>query len=416
MLNAATRSLPLTGIKVLELCQTIMGPSCGMTLADLGADVVKVEPSPDGDKTRRLGGFGAGFFSYFNRNKRSIALDLKNPGGRAVFDRMVAASDVLIENFAPETMERLGCGYEVLRKVNPRLIYCSMKGFLSGPYERRPALDEIVQYMSGLAYMTGPPGQPLRAGSSIVDILGGVFGVVGILAALRERDQTGEGQFVKSALFEASALLMAQHMCGEVVTGKPAPPMPARISPWAIYEAFPTSDGPLIFIGITSDNHWQRFCNAFNRKELLADRRVTTNELRVAARDWLRPLVGAIIKDYPLAEVCRICAAEGIPFSPVSKPGDLFEDPQLNANGRMLEIRMPDGKMAKLPPLPIEIGGHKLGVRHQPPKFGEHTAELLGEFGFSGGEIARLERDGVVARPQQPAKWGDPDPAAQGGA
>ena len=249
--------LPLAGIRVLEFCQTIMGPSCGLVLADLGADVIKVEPAPDGDKTRRLPGFAAGFFGGFNRNKRSLAVDLKSDRGGEVVHRLAASVDVAIENYAPGTMERLGCGWETLRDINPRLIFASLKGFLSGPYENRPALDEVVQFMAGLAYMTGPPGQPLRAGTSIIDIMGGSYAVIGILCALKERETTGKGQFVKSALFESTAFLMSQHMAGISATGREPQPMPARARAWAIYETFETGDGAQVFIGITSDNHWR---------------------------------------------------------------------------------------------------------------------------------------------------------------
>jgi crotonobetainyl-CoA:carnitine CoA-transferase CaiB-like acyl-CoA transferase len=392
-----TQTLPLAGIRVLELCHTIMGPSCGLVLADLGADVVKVEPAPDGDKTRRLAGFAAGFFPYFNRNKRSLAIDVKAPRGCELALRLAKSADVLVENFAPGTMDRLGLGCEALIAANPRLVYCSLKGFLSGPYEHRPALDEVVQYMTGLAYMTGPAGQPLRAGASIVDILGGVFGAVGILAALRERDATGRGQLVKSALFESAAFLMAQHMAGQAATGREPPPMPARQGAWAIYDPFPTSDGATIFVGITSDNHWRRFCTAFERPDLLDDPALRSNESRVAARERLKPLVGAIVARHSLAELVAILEQQSIPFSPVARPRDLFDDPQLNAFGRLLETMMPNGATAKLPRLPVELGAHDLGLTRQPPRPGEHTREILSELGLSAEEITELHAEGVVS-------------------
>src|SRR5579872_3535736 len=271
---------PLTGIRVLEFAHTIMGPSAGLILADLGADVIKIEPV-GGDTTRRLPGFAAGFFGTFNRNKRSLAVDLKSDEGRALVHRLAATADAAIENYAPGTMDRLGCGYEDLAKANPRLVYCALKGFLSGPYEHRPALDEVVQFMGGLAYMTGPPGQPLRAGTSVVDIMGGAFAVIAILAALRERDRTGRGQCVKSALFESTVFMMGQHMAGEAVTGEPMPPMPARRGGWGIYQSFRTREGGELFIDVTSNNHWRRFCEIFERPDLLADPRLDSNEKRV---------------------------------------------------------------------------------------------------------------------------------------
>jgi len=294
METAATSPAPLAGIRVLEFAHTIMGPSAGLILAGLGADVIKVEPV-GGDTTRRLPGFAAGFFGTFNRNKRSLAVDLKSDDGRALVYRLAATADAAIENYAPGTMDRLGCGYDDLARTNPRLVYCALKGFLSGPYEHRPALDEVVQFMAGLAYMTGPPGKPLRAGTSVVDIIGGAFAVIAIQAALRERERTGRGQLVKSALFESTAFLMAQHMAGQAITGRAPPPMPAREGAWAVYEPFTTADGEQIFVGITSDRHWRRFCEHFERPELLNNPTYKTNEDRVRARPVLRPLVGEIV-------------------------------------------------------------------------------------------------------------------------
>ena len=340
--TVANTAAPLAGVRVLEFCHTIMGPTAGLILADLGADVIKIEPA-DGDSTRRRIGFAAGFFATFNRNKRSFAVDLKSGDGRALLHRLAETADVVLENYAPGTMERLGCGYADLAKINARLVYCALKGFLSGPYEHRPALDEVVQFMAGLAYMTGPPGQPLRAGSSVVDIMGGMFAVIGVQAALRERERTGRGQMVKSALFESTAFLMMQHMAGEVVTGQPMPPMPSREGAWAIYEPFATADGKQIFVGLTSDGHWRRFCQEFDRADLAQNPAYATNEDRVRARPALLPVVAGIIARHKLAALAEMFDRIDIPFAPVAKPGDLFEDPQLNAGGRMLDIDFPNG-------------------------------------------------------------------------
>ena len=386
---------PLAGIRVLEFCHTIMGPSAGLILADLGADVIKVEPA-DGDPTRRRVGFAAGFFATFNRNKRSLAIDLKSDDGRALLYRLVKTADVTLENFAPGTMERLGCGYADFAAINPRLIYCALKGFLSGPYEHRPALDEVVQFMAGLAYMTGPPGQPLRAGASVVDIMGGMFAVIGIQAALRERERTGRGQMVKSALFESTTFLMMQHMAGEAVTGRAPPPMPAREGAWAIYDTFATADGRQIFIGLTSDGHWRRFCEHFGRAELVQDPAYRSNEDRVHERPALRPIVAAIIAAHKLAELAELFDRIDIPFSPVAKPGDLFDDPQLNAGGRMLDIAFANGVHAKIPRLPIEIGDHDFALRRQAPAIGEHSAEILAGLGLSRDEIEGLTTRGII--------------------
>jgi crotonobetainyl-CoA:carnitine CoA-transferase CaiB-like acyl-CoA transferase len=395
---------PLTGLKVFEFSHTVMGPTAGLVLAELGADVVKVEPAPRGDHTRGLGGFAAGFFAAFNRNKRSLALDLKHPEGQAAMHRLAATADVVLENYGPGTMERLGCGYETLARVNPRLVYLALKGYLAGPYEHRPALDEVVQFQVGLAYMTGPPGQPLRAGASIIDILGAVFGVVAVQAALRERETTGKGQRVSSALFESAAFLMATHMAGMAVTGLPAQPMPARRGAWAIYEVFPVADGEL-FIGVTSDQQWTRFVEEFGLQEVAADPRLATNLMRNRERSWLIPILKDALIKLTQADVARRCERANVSWSPIAQPGDLFADAHLMASGGLLDVFISpiggaEGRKVRLPAMPIEFGAdrERPGLRHQPPRMGEHNAQVLAEAGFSPAEVAALaERRVIVA-------------------
>ena len=389
--------LPLADLTVLEFSHTVMGPSCGVVLADLGADVIRVEPAPDGDRTRRLHGFATGFFAYFNRNKRCICVDVKSPEGLAVAQDLVRRADALIENFGPGTMDRLGLGWEAVHALNPRLIYCALKGFLPGPYEHRPSLDEIAQYMTGLAYMTGPPGQPLRAGSSVIDIMGGVMGALAILAALRQRDKDGEGRRITSALYESSAFLVGQHMAGEAATGTPSPPMPARSGAWGIYETFPTLNGEKLFIGITSDNHWRAFCAKFARPDLLADERFTTNADRVRNRPALRDIVAAIVREVAIADLERIMDEANMPFSAVRTPSDLFDDPQLNAFGRALAVRMPKGNVAKLPGLPFCIDDEAPALRMQPPAAGEHTDAILEALGYSLERIEELRATKAIS-------------------
>ncbi|MBL6077243.1 CoA transferase [Belnapia sp. T18] len=393
---------PLAGLRVLEFSHTIMGPCAGLVLADLGADVVKVEPAPAGDHTRRLPGFAAGFFATFNRNKRSIALDLKRPEGRHAAHRLAAEADLVLENYGPGTMERLGCGWEDLRAVNPRLVYLALKGFLAGPYEQRPALDEVVQFQSGLAYMTGPPGRPLRAGASIIDILGAVFGVTAALAALRERDRSGEGQRVCSALFESAVFLMGSHMAGLAATGEPPPPMPARRGAWGIYDAFETGEGGQLFVGVTSDQQWARFTEAFGLPDLAADARLATNAQRAQERSWLVPVLSDVFRRFDQAEVARRCEAAGISWAPVGRPADLFEDPHLLAGGGLLQTAISalgGGAMFGLPALPLEFGEarQRAGLSRQPPRLGEHNGEVLAEAGFAAGEITALAAAGVLA-------------------
>ena len=393
----ADRKLPLDGVKVIELCHVVMGPTCGMILGDLGADVIKVEPAPDGDNTRRLIGSGIGFFATFNRNKRSIALDLKSPEGLEIARRLIGGADVLTENFRPGALDAMGLGYEACRSLNPRLVYCSLKGFLSGPYQERAALDEVVQMMAGLAYMTGPKGRPLRAGSSVNDIMGGMFAVIAILAALRERDQTGEGQRVVSALFENCALLSAQHMMQYAVSGKPAPPMPDRLAAWGIYDVFDCVDGQL-FIGVVTDTQWRVFCEAFGLADLHADPGLATNTKRCGRRDDFMPRLRALFSGWTLADLEAKVASAGLPYAPIVRPEQLFDDPHLKASGGLLPITLPDGRETVTPALPIELDGRRLGVRLGLPRVGEHGRDVLGGIGLSEQEIAALERRGIVGK------------------
>jgi crotonobetainyl-CoA:carnitine CoA-transferase CaiB-like acyl-CoA transferase len=393
---------PLAGLKVLEFTHTVMGPTAGLIFSELGADVVKVEPAPDGDRTRRLGGFGAGFFAAFNRNKRSLAIDLKHPDGQAAMYRLVAGADIVLENYGPGTMERLKCGYDRFAQCNSALIYLALKGYLAGPYEHRPALDEVVQFQTGLAWMTGPIGQPLRAGASVIDIMGAMFGVIAVQAALRERDVTGKGQRVSSALFENAAFLMSTHMAGMAATGLEARPMPNRRGAWAIYEVFNTAGDGQLFIGVTSDQQWARFVEEFGLQELAADPRLASNVMRLAERSWLIPALQEVLARYPQAEVESRCERANVSWAPVGQPKDLFADPHLLATGGLVDVYVSrfgggDGKVVGLPALPIEFGDRQRPtVARQPPRMGEHNAEILKEAGFADAEIATLATRGII--------------------
>jgi crotonobetainyl-CoA:carnitine CoA-transferase CaiB-like acyl-CoA transferase len=394
------RPKPLAGVKILDFGHTIMGPCAGVVFADLGADVIKIEPT-NGDPTRRLPGFAAGFFATYNRNKRSIAIDLKRPEGQAVVRRLVPKADIVLENFGPGTIERLKCSWDDFREINPRLVYLSMKGFLKGPYEHRGALDEVVQMQSGLAYMTGPPGTPLRAGAPIIDILGGVFGVVAALSALRERDLTGRGQKVASSLFESATFMLGVMLVGSAVIGEPMPPMPARKNAWGVYDVFRAKDGRQAFIGCTSDNHWQRFCEQFGFTEWMTDERLASNAKRCDAREWMLPKLEAHLKTLPFEEILEKCEAAKIPYSRVSRPDELAGDVHLNAFGGLIQTAvsaMGGGPQVGIPALPVEFGDarERPGLERQPPRIGEHTNEILREAGFDPSEIEGLQRSGAI--------------------
>ena len=399
--DATSASLPLEGLRVLELGHIVAGPTASLILADLGAEVIKIEHPDGGDQARRMPGAGSGFY-YFNRNKRSIAIDLKTARGKALFLKLLRSSDICVDNYAPGALDRLGLGFDKLSAENPRLIYMAIKGFLPGPYEHRPSLDELAQMMGGLAYMTGPPGRPLRAGASVIDIGAATYGVIGILAALHQRAVTGRGQMITSGLFETTVFWVGQWMARAVATGQPSRPM-AEVGQslrmgWGIFHLFPTSDGEQVFIGVTSNAHWERFCAELKLEALFADERLNTNEKRVAAQEWMLPLVREAVVRYTSAEIQRMLDKAKVPYAPLCRPDQLLDDPHLNEIGQLLPIPMEDGRIGKLPKLPFASNAYDFGVRRPPPKLGEHTREVLAEAGLDTAEIDALIAGKVVVQ------------------
>lgn len=398
--------LPLAGIRVLDFGHMVMGPSCGLVLADLGAEVVRIEPV-GGDPTRHLTGFASGFFCMFNRNKQSVSLDLKSEEGMAVVRQLLAQADVVLENFGPGAMERLGLGWEAVHAINPRTVYCQLKGYLPGPYEEHMALDEVVQMQGGLAYMTGPRGQPLRAGASVVDIGGGMFGAIAILAALHQRHASGKGSFVQSGLFETTAFFVGQHMATSAITGQATQPMPTwrepkagpepggQVSSWSIYRTFEAADGT-VFIGVTSEQQWARFCQSFGLAELAGDPDFAQPAQRRQNSARMLQLVEQHLARMPVGEVVRLGREARISVAPVARPDDLFDDPHLNAGGGLAPTRMRGGRQSKLPTLPIAYNGARFGLRLQPPDSGADNAEVLGALGYTEAQIAAMRASRVI--------------------
>ena len=399
-MNPTQTPQPLAGLRVVEFTHMVMGPTCGMVLADLGAEVIKVEPI-DGEGTRRLLGAGAGFFPMFNRNKKSIGIDLKRPQGAEVARRLAASADVVAENFKPGALKKFELDYASLSALNPRLIYVSHKGFLPGPYDHGPALDEVVQMMGGLAYMTGRPGDPLRAGTSVNDIMGGLFGAIGALGALIQRGITGRGMEVQSALFENNVFLMGQHMLQYAVTGRHPQPMPARENPWAVYDVFTVKDGEQIFLAAVSDSHFATLCDVLGFADLKADPALATNNDRVRLRPQLLATLRERLSGRSAAELAALFEQAGLPFAPIRKPEDLYDDPHLRATGGLADVVLPDGERAgqtvKTTLFPITMDGERLGVRLQPPPFGAHTDELLQGLGYAPAEIDDFKTRALVA-------------------
>jgi crotonobetainyl-CoA:carnitine CoA-transferase CaiB-like acyl-CoA transferase len=374
----------------------VMGPSAGLILADLGADVIKIEPI-DGDKTRILKGSGSGYFPMYNRNKRSLKINLKTDDGIRIAKNLISTSDVLIENFRSGAMQKLGLDYESLKKNNPKLIYCSNKGFLSGPYSNRTALDEVAQMMGGLAYMTGPSGNPLRAGASVIDVMGGMFGVIAIMAALEKRHDSDEGQYVKSSLYESTVFLVGQHMAQYGVTGEPAPPMPERASAWAVYDIFTTLEEEKIFIGVVSDAQWQNFCKEFNFDELINDRALIKNNDRVKQRGRIIPIIQNYFSTLEYNFLLAKLEKSGLPFAPIRRPQDLIDDVHMLESNGLIEVTLDDKRKIKLPAIPIEMNNEKFSLRKDIPKSGEHTNEILKESGYLESEINDLIKNKIIA-------------------
>lgn len=378
---------PLKGTRVVEMTHMIMGPSCGQILAYLGAEVIKVEP-PTGDKTRHLTGMGRGFFPSFNRGKRSITLDLKSPAGTAALDKLLQTADVFIENFRDQSLAKMGFAPEALRTKHPKLIIASCKGFLHGPYQDRTAMDEVVQMMTGLAYMTGPTGRPLRVGSSANDIMGGLFGALSVLGALMERRETSTGRALRIGLFENCLMLVMQHMVQFDLDGQEPSPMPEREFSWPVYDIFDTRDQRQIFVGAVTEGHWIILCKALGLEHLLENTLLQTKMDQIEARDWTLPIFAEAIQKRDFEALVEIFEASGIPFSPINRPADMYRNPHVMRPGGLHLSHLPGGQEFRAPGLPIEVDGEAPSpVSLDVADVGDDTDSILAEIGLSASEI-----------------------------
>jgi crotonobetainyl-CoA:carnitine CoA-transferase CaiB-like acyl-CoA transferase len=392
------REQPLSDVTVVELGNIVAGPFASLILADMGADVVKVERPGVGDIIRASGQTGDAMFSALNRNKRSVALDLKSDAGREAFSELIAEADVFIENMGRGAADRLGIGYDDLREENPGLVYLSIKGFQEGPYGDRPGMDVVAEAMSGLMSVTGEKGrQPVRVGTSIADMGGAMYGVMGVMLALRERDRTGEGQRIDGTLFEASTHWMGYWLTYAQLLGEDPDPLGASHPSWGLYDVFPT-DGGWLFVGVTTDRHWPAFCRAADMEELLADERFDTGEKRRERKAELTELVREKVADEDREELLEKLLEENVPAAPVNKPSEVFDDEHLDETGLLAHFTAEsEGEEHDLQTPLTPIVGSEMGPeqRSDPPAVGEHTAEVFADLGLSGAEIERLSETGA---------------------
>ncbi len=391
---------PLSDVKVLELCHIVAGPYCSLLLADLGADVIKIEHPDRGDAFRDASPQASSTFNFLNRNKRGITLDLKDDAGRGAFEDLVREADVLVENYSPRAVDSLDIGYETLREVNPDLIYCSVKGFNEGPYQDRPALDPVAEALSGMMSTTGYPDQPpARCGTSVADMAASMQGALSVVSALRQRDHTGEGQHITAPMFESTVNLMGGGIAYSDAFGEPMSPWEGGgQSQWAPYGVFQTSDDKWIFIGPSSDRHWESLCEAMDVPDVAADDRFETLPDRREHRDELDDAFAEVFGSLTRDEILDRLEGFDVPNAPVNNTLEVADDPHLAATGGLAEIRAPqDGAEShRVPTSPIRSSGFSNPEATNPPKQGEHTEAVLASIGYSQERIDALRKRGAI--------------------
>ena len=406
MSAAPRQKLPLEGVKVLELSHIVAGPSGGIILAEMGAEVIKIEHPQVGDTARGMANQGTTFYA-FNRNKQYLALDMSKPRGKKVFEDLVKRSDVVLDNFAPGALQRMGLGYEWGRSINRRIIYCSIKGFLPGPYQDRPFLDELAQMAGGLAYLTGLEGKPMRAGASITDIGAATYGVIGLLGALYRREQTGEGDNIEAGLYETIVFWISQYITSAQVKGQNPPSRGQRESGmganmgWGVYQLFATKDGKEVFIAVTGNRHWFGLCDALGFADWRDAAEFNNNRKRTLARPRIAERISAAVKQLTYDEITERLYKGLVPYAPVNTPMDLIEERQMNEGNRWLHLNVP-GHKVKVPKLPFSMGTTEdFQVRHDPGALGANTDSILAQLGYSAADIESLKSDKIVLRSER---------------
>ena len=390
----------LAGIKVVDLTRTLAGPFCTMMLGDMGADVIKVEEPSLGDETRSWTPFWNGQstqFLAFNRNKRSLTLNLKDKRAVEICLKLASQADVMIESFRAGTADRMGIGYEAVKAVNPRIVYCCISGFgRTGPMAERPGYDLIIQGYGGLMSTTGgPDGEPVRTGYSLVDLFAGMMAYGSIMTALYARDRTGVGQLVEASLLEGQIATMSYHALGYLATGRVPRPMGSAHPSLVPYQAFPSLDGFFI-VGCGNDGLWRRLCPSIGLDELTDDPKYRSNTDRVQHREELVSILSGHFRTRTTAEWLEIIGEAGVPCGPINRVSDLVSDPQVVARDMMVSIPHPQVPDLKAPGSPLKLADMPASVRRHPPLLGEHSQEVVSELGYSVEEIDRLKVEGVI--------------------
>jgi crotonobetainyl-CoA:carnitine CoA-transferase CaiB-like acyl-CoA transferase len=393
---------PLDDLVVVDLSRILSGPVCTMLLADMGAQVIKVEPPPSGDDSRQWGPpFIGGISTYFlsiNRNKKSLGLNLKTDDGRHVLWKLIERADVLIENFRPGVLEKLGFGYHAVAKANSRVVYCSISGFgQTGPYRDRPGYDVIAQGESGIMDLTGyPDGPPAKLGASLADVVAGLYAVNGILVALLARHRTGTGQHVDVSLLDGMVSTLTYQALIYLSTGRSPQRLGTRHPSIVPYECFQARDG-FVNIAVTNQKQWENFCQVLGFSQIATDPRFETMKSRLAHYDELRPMIDQVVSKMTRAETIACMSEVGIPAGPINTVGEIMEDPQIHAREMVVELTHPEYGPLRVLGIPIKLSDTPGIVENAPPRFGEHNREVLSELGYSEEDIRRLAEAGVIS-------------------